>query len=74
MEVAIAVLVIAVLSSVKTVKVVPQQQAWVVERLGKFQGFCFLTADDHRDISVYRDFFFLNRINAPDTSIFFRNT
>jgi regulator of protease activity HflC (stomatin/prohibitin superfamily) len=38
MEVAIALLVIAVLFIVKTVKVVPQQQAWVVERLGKFHA------------------------------------
>ena len=38
MEVAITLLVIAVLFIVKTVKVVPQQQAWVVERLGKFHA------------------------------------
>jgi regulator of protease activity HflC (stomatin/prohibitin superfamily) len=38
MEVAIALLVIAILFIVKTVKVVPQQQAWVVERLGKFHA------------------------------------
>ncbi|WP_396434336.1 SPFH domain-containing protein [Limnohabitans sp.] len=38
MEVAIVLLVIAILFIVKTVKVVPQQQAWVVERLGKFHA------------------------------------
>jgi regulator of protease activity HflC (stomatin/prohibitin superfamily) len=35
MEIAILFLVIAVLFIIKTVKVVPQQNAWVVERLGK---------------------------------------
>lgn len=38
MEVAAVLLVIAVLFVVKTVKVVPQQEAWVVERLGKFHA------------------------------------
>jgi regulator of protease activity HflC (stomatin/prohibitin superfamily) len=36
MEFAIVVAVIAVLFIVKSIKVVPQQSAWVVERLGKF--------------------------------------
>lgn len=38
MEIAIVILAIAVLFIVKTVKVVPQQSAWVVERLGKFHS------------------------------------
>lgn len=38
MEFAIVVLVIAVLFIVKSIKVVPQQSAWVVERLGKFHA------------------------------------
>jgi regulator of protease activity HflC (stomatin/prohibitin superfamily) len=38
MEIAVTLLLIAVLFIVKTVKVVPQQQAWVVERLGKFHA------------------------------------
>ena len=38
MEIAILFLVIAVLFVVKTVKVVPQQHAWVVERLGKYHA------------------------------------
>lgn len=38
MEIAIVILAIAVLFIVKTVKVVPQQNAWVVERLGKFHS------------------------------------
>ena len=33
MEVAVVLVIIAVLFIVKTVKVVPQQEAWVVERL-----------------------------------------
>jgi regulator of protease activity HflC (stomatin/prohibitin superfamily) len=36
MEFAIVLLVISVLFIVKSIKVVPQQNAWVVERLGKF--------------------------------------
>jgi regulator of protease activity HflC (stomatin/prohibitin superfamily) len=38
MEIAILFLAIAVLFIIKTVKVVPQQNAWVVERLGKFHA------------------------------------
>src|SRR5215470_7743717 len=38
MEIAIIVLVIAVIFVVRSLKVVPQQHAWVVERLGKFHG------------------------------------
>ena len=38
MEVAIVLLVIAIIFVVQTVKVVPQQHAWVVERLGKYNG------------------------------------
>lgn len=34
--VSIAILVLAVVFAVKTLKIVPQQHAWVVERLGKF--------------------------------------
>jgi len=36
MEIAIILLVIAVIFIVRTFKIVPQQQAWVVERLGKY--------------------------------------
>ncbi len=36
MELAVVLLVIAVIFIVKSIKVVPQQSAWVVERLGKF--------------------------------------
>ena len=36
MEIALLVLIIAVLFVIKTVKIVPQQNAWVVERLGKY--------------------------------------
>ena len=36
--VAIIVLVAATLFVVRSLKVVPQQHAWVVERLGKFHG------------------------------------
>jgi regulator of protease activity HflC (stomatin/prohibitin superfamily) len=36
MEIALIVLVIAVIFIVRTFKIVPQQQAWVVERLGKY--------------------------------------
>jgi regulator of protease activity HflC (stomatin/prohibitin superfamily) len=38
MEISIVLLAIAVLFIIKTVKVVPQQNAWVVERLGKYHG------------------------------------
>ena len=38
MEIAIVLLVIAVLFVVKAIKVVPQQNAWVVERLGKYSA------------------------------------
>lgn len=38
MEFAAVLVVIAILFIVKTVKVVPQQEAWVVERLGKFHA------------------------------------
>jgi len=36
MEIALVVLVIAVIFVIRTIKIVPQQQAWVVERLGKY--------------------------------------
>ncbi|WP_210546469.1 SPFH domain-containing protein [Rhodoferax sp. PAMC 29310] len=38
MEIAIILLVIAVIFITQSVKVVPQQHAWVVERLGKYTG------------------------------------
>ena len=38
MEFAVVLLVIAVIFVVKSIKVVPQQSAWVVERLGKFHS------------------------------------
>lgn len=38
MEVAIVLFIIAVLFIVKTLKVVPQQHAWVIERLGKYHS------------------------------------
>ena len=38
MEVAAVLVIIAILFIVKTVKVVPQQEAWVVERLGKYHA------------------------------------
>ncbi len=38
MEFAIIVLVVVVIFITQTVKVVPQQHAWVVERLGKYHG------------------------------------
>jgi regulator of protease activity HflC (stomatin/prohibitin superfamily) len=38
MEVAAVLAIIAILFIVKTVKVVPQQEAWVVERLGKYHA------------------------------------
>lgn len=36
MEIALVVLVIAVIFVVRTIKIVPQQHAWVVERLGRY--------------------------------------
>jgi len=36
MEIAIILAVIAIVFVVRTVKIVPQQHAWVVERLGKY--------------------------------------
>ncbi|MCP5283946.1 MAG: paraslipin [Burkholderiaceae bacterium] len=36
MEIALVILVIAVIFIVRTFKIVPQQQAWVIERLGKY--------------------------------------
>jgi regulator of protease activity HflC (stomatin/prohibitin superfamily) len=36
MEIALIILVIAVIFIVRTLKIVPQQNAWVVERLGKY--------------------------------------
>lgn len=38
MEIAIILLVIAVIFIIRSVKVVPQQNAWVVERLGKYHA------------------------------------
>ena len=38
MEIGIVLLVIAVIFIIKSVKVVPQQHAWVIERLGKYNG------------------------------------
>ncbi|MBS0610020.1 MAG: paraslipin [Comamonadaceae bacterium] len=38
MEVAIVLFVIAVIFIVRSVKIVPQQHAWVMERLGKYAG------------------------------------
>ena len=38
MEVAVVILVIAAIFISRSVKVVPQQNAWVVERLGKYHG------------------------------------
>ena len=38
MEIALVLLVIAVIFIVRSIKVVPQQNAWVVERLGKYNG------------------------------------
>src|SRR5246127_5482426 len=37
-EVALIVFIIAVIFVVRSIKVVPQQHAWVVERLGRFHG------------------------------------
>ena len=38
LEIAAVILVIAAIFIVRSIKVVPQQNAWVVERLGKYQG------------------------------------
>ena len=38
MEIVVILLVIAVIFIVRSVKVVPQQNAWVVERLGKYHA------------------------------------
>ncbi len=38
MEIALVVAVIAVIFIVRTIKIVPQQNAWVVERLGKYHA------------------------------------
>ena len=38
MEIAIVALVVAVIFIARSVKVVPQQNAWVVERLGKYSS------------------------------------
>jgi regulator of protease activity HflC (stomatin/prohibitin superfamily) len=38
MEISILILVIAVIFITRSIKVVPQQNAWVVERLGKYHG------------------------------------
>jgi regulator of protease activity HflC (stomatin/prohibitin superfamily) len=38
MEISILILVIAIIFITRSIKVVPQQNAWVVERLGKYHG------------------------------------
>jgi regulator of protease activity HflC (stomatin/prohibitin superfamily) len=38
MEIALVLLVIAAIFIIRTIKVVPQQHAWVVERLGKYHA------------------------------------
>jgi regulator of protease activity HflC (stomatin/prohibitin superfamily) len=38
MEIALVLAVIAIIFVMKTIRVVPQQHAWVVERVGKFNG------------------------------------
>ena len=38
MEIAVIILVIAVIFISRSIKVVPQQHAWVIERLGKYHG------------------------------------
>ena len=38
MEIAIVILVIALIFITRSIKVVPQQHAWVIERLGKYHG------------------------------------
>ena len=38
MEIALVLLIVAVIFIVQSIKVVPQQNAWIVERLGKYHG------------------------------------
>ena len=38
MEIALIILIVAVIFIVRSIKVVPQQNAWVIERLGKYHG------------------------------------
>jgi regulator of protease activity HflC (stomatin/prohibitin superfamily) len=38
MEIAVVIFVVAIIFVVRAIKVVPQQHAWVVERLGKYHG------------------------------------
>jgi len=38
MEIAIVIFVVAVIFVIRSIKVVPQQHAWVVERLGRYHG------------------------------------
>ncbi len=38
MEIALLILIAAVIFAIKALKVVPQQHAWVIERLGRFQA------------------------------------
>ena len=38
MEIAFALFVLAVIFTIKSIKIVPQQNAWVKERLGKYAG------------------------------------
>ena len=38
MEIVVILLVIAIIFIVRSIKVVPQQNAWVVERLGKYHA------------------------------------
>jgi regulator of protease activity HflC (stomatin/prohibitin superfamily) len=38
MEIAISLFLVALIFSIKSIKIVPQQNAWVVERLGKYAG------------------------------------
>src|SRR5258707_148367 len=38
LETALIILVVAIVFTVQAVKVVPQQSAWVLERLGKYHG------------------------------------
>ena len=40
MEIGIFVLIAAIIFLVKALKVVPQQNSWVVERLGRFHAAC----------------------------------
>jgi regulator of protease activity HflC (stomatin/prohibitin superfamily) len=38
MQIAAVIIIIAIIFALKSVKVVPQQHAWVIERLGKYHG------------------------------------